>query len=124
MATSSQLKTLIGGLDAEFKKALGECWDYLCNNSFAFGPIDTDAAQTKTTNLYGRYVKVTTSTTANQEVAVAHGLGRIPNVLWNVTSPRAVNSALLPLTITRAADEKRIYMASASTGVTLWLYLE
>lgn len=125
MATSSHAKTLLGGLDAAIKRAVGDVMDYVFNNNFAFGPIDADAAQTKTTNFSGRYVKVTTSGTANQEVAVAHGLGRIPNVIWQVTSPRVVNSRFIgDLTISRAADENRVYLTSASTGVTQWLYLE
>jgi hypothetical protein len=125
MATSSHAKTLLGGLAAEFKRSLGEVLDYVFNGNLAFGPIDSDAAQTKTTNLAGRYVKVTTSATANQEVAVAHGLARIPNVIWQVTSPRVVNSRFLgDLTIARAADERRVYLTSGSTGAVIWLYLE
>ena len=125
MATSSHAKTLLGGLDAAIKRAVGDALDYVFNNNFAFGPIDADAAQTRTTNFAGRYVKVTTPGTANQELAVAHGLGRTPNVVWQVTSPRVVNSRFLgDLTISRAADESRVYLTSASTGATLWLYME
>jgi hypothetical protein len=125
VATSSHAKSLLGGLEADLKKALGNVLDYLCNNSFAFGPIESDAAQTRTTNLYGRYVKVTTHGTANTEAAIAHGLGRTPNVMWQVVSPRVVNATFLgDLSVSRAADDNRIYVKSASTGVTLWLYVE
>jgi hypothetical protein len=125
VATSSFARTLIGGLGADFKKALGEVFDYLLNNSLAFGPIDADAAQTKTTNFLGRYVKVTTSGTANQEAAIAHGLGRTPNVMWQVVSPRVVNARFIgDLTVSRAADDNRLYVTSASTGATVWMYIE
>jgi hypothetical protein len=125
MATSSFARTLIGGLEADIKKALSDVFDYLLNNTLAFGPIEANAAQTKTTNFAGRYVKVVTSGTASQEVAVAHGLGRTPNVMWEVASPRVVNSVLsLNVSFTRAADENRFYVASASTGVTFWVYVE
>lgn len=125
MATSSYAKSLIGGLGAEFKKALGDVFDYLLTNSLSFGPIDSDVAQTKTTNFLGRYVKVTTSPTANVEAAVAHGLGRTPNVMWQVVSPRVVNAIFLgDLQVSRAADEQRIYVKSASTNVTTWMYIE
>lgn len=125
MATSSHAKTLLGGLGAEFKKALGDVLDYVLNNALAFGPIDADTAQTRTTNMAGRYVKVTTSGTANLEFSAVHGLGRVPNVVWQVTSPRVVNSRFLgDLTVSKAADDMRIYMTSGSTGATVWLYLE
>ena len=125
MATSSQARTLLGGLTADIKKALGEVFDYMLNGSLAFGPIDADTAQTRTTNFSGRYVKVTTPGTASQEVAVAHGLGRIPNVVWQVTSPRVVNSRFLgDLTVSRAADDMQVYLTTGSTGATVWLYLE
>jgi hypothetical protein len=75
--------------------------------------------------MYGRYVKVTTHATANTEAAVAHGLGRTPNVMWQVVSPRVVNATFLgDLTVSRAADDNRIYVKSASTGVTTWMYVE
>jgi len=125
MATSSHAKTLLGGIDAALKKALSEVLDYVLNNTMAFGPIEANEPRTKTTNMAGRYLKVTTSGTANQEFSVAHGLGRTPNVIWQVTSPRVVNSRFLgDLTVSRAADEMRLYLTSASTGAVVWVYCE
>lgn len=125
MATSSYARSLIGGLTADLKRALGDVLDYLLTNSLAFGPIEAGDAQTKTTNFAGRYVKVTTGGTANQEFSVVHGLGRTPNVVWAVTSPRVVNSELgVSLIVSRAADDNRLYFKSASTGVTQWVYTE
>ena len=125
MATSSHARALLGGLESAIKKSLGEVVDYVFNNSLAFGPIDANEARTRTTNFYGRYVKVTTHGTANTETAIAHGLGRVPNVCWQVTSPRVVNSRFLgDLTIARAADENRMYLSSGSTGAVVWMYVE
>jgi hypothetical protein len=46
-------------------------------------------------------------------------------VMWQVVTPRIVNSQFLgDLTVSRAADEMRIYFTSASTGVVLHLYVE
>ena len=125
MATSSFARTLLGGVDASLKRVLGEIVDYLLNNSLAFGPIDTTTAQSKTTNFAGRYVKVTTHGTANTEAAIAHGLGRKPHVMWQVIPPSVVNARFIgDLTNSKAADENRIYLTSASTSATTWLMVE
>lgn len=125
MATSSHARTLLGGLDANLKKALGEVSDYIFNNNLAFGPIDANDARTKTTNMAGRYVKVLTSATAGQEFSVAHGLGRAPNVVWPVMHPRVTNSVYLgDLVVSRAADENRIYFTSQMQSATGFLYVE
>jgi len=125
MATSSHGKSLLGGLNADIKRAVGNVLDYLLNNTLAFGPIDNSVTQTKTTNFAGRYVKFTTSAETNQEASAAHGLGRVPNVVWQVLSPRVVNASFVgDLTVSRTADEHRVYFTSASTGVVCWLYIE
>jgi hypothetical protein len=125
MATSSYAKTLLGSLPADMRRAFGEVMDYLLNNSIAFGPIEADQALTRTTNLAGRYVKLTTSTTAGVECSAAHGLGRAPNVVWQVTTPTLVNSRFLgDLTVSRAADATRVYFTSTSVGATVFLYVE
>lgn len=125
MATSSYVKALLGGVPADLKAALLRAFEYVFEKSLEFGPIDSIDAQTATTNFRGRYLRVTTSGTANQEAAIAHGLHRIPNVAWQVVSPRIVNSRFVgDLTISRAADESRIYLTSASTGAVVHLYIE
>lgn len=125
MATSSHAKSLLGGVPADLKAALHKVVEYVFDRTLAFGPISTTDLRTATTNFAGRYLRVTTSGTANQEFSVSHGLGRTPNVCWQVGNPRVVNSRFLgDLAFARAADENRIYMASASTGATLFLYVE
>lgn len=125
MATSSYVKALLGGVPADLKASLLRVFEYVFEKNLEFGPIDADTAQTATTNFRGRYVKVTTSATANQQVAVAHGLNRKPNVMWQVVSPTIVNSRFIgDLTVSRAADDSRIYLTSASTSAVVHLYLE
>lgn len=125
MATSSHAKTLLGGVPAELKTPLHKVVEYIFDRTMAFGPISATDPRTATTNFAGRYLRVTTSGTANQEFTVAHGLGRTPNVCWQVGHPRVVNSRFLgDLTFARAADDNRIYMTSASTGATFFLYCE
>jgi hypothetical protein len=125
MATSSQAKTLLGGIPSDLKSAFARFSEYIFDRNLAFGPVSTTDAQTATANFAGRYLRVTTSDTANQEVAIAHGLGRAPNVMWQVVTPRIVNSRFVgDLTVSRAADDMRIYLTSASTSAVLHLYVE
>lgn len=122
MATSAYVKALLGGVPAELKAALQRSFEYVFDRSFEFGPVDH---QEPSANFRGVYLKVTTSSVANQEVAVAHGLGRTPNVCIPVMKPNAVNSRLVgDLTMARAADASRLYLASASTGAVVYLYAE
>lgn len=125
MATSSQTKALLGGIPSDLKKPLGDAFDYVLNNNIAFGPIDPDTAQTKTTNHYGRYVRIQTPSVSGQEFSAAHGLGRVPNIWWVVGSATAVGSRMLgDLTVSRAADAKRLYFVTTATSVTAFLYVE
>ena len=124
MAQSSYLKTFFGGFPADMKSAMHRAAEYLLDHSLEFGAVDTTKAQSQSRNMRGVYVQVTTSTTANQEVAVAHGLGREPGVCWQVGAPKVVNSQWVNLTFSRAADANRVYVTSASTNATTFLYVE
>ena len=126
MATSSYIRSLLGAVPADMRSAFEKAFAYVFDRNLEFGPVSTTDEQTQTQNFRGRYVKVVTSATANQEVAVAHGLGKTPNVCWQVGNPRVVNSrvAIGDLTISRAADATRFYFTSASTTATTWVYCE
>ena len=125
MATSSYAKTLLGGLPTDLKTAFNKFAEYIFDRTFTFGPVDTSDAQTACQNLAGRFVRVTTAPVANMEVAVAHGLAKAPAMMMQVVSPAIVNSQFLgDLTVSRAADNTRIYLKSASTSVVLHLYCE
>lgn len=122
MATSSYAKSLLGGLGAEFKAAVGKFAEYVFDRNLEFGPV---GHQEPCANFRGIYVSSTTAATANQEFTVAHGLGRTPNVIWQVADPRSVNTRFLgDLTISRAADLNRLYFTSASTSAAFHLYVE
>lgn len=122
MATSSYAKSLLGGIPSELKSAFTRVMEYIFDGNLRFGAIDH---QQRAENFAGVFLNSTTAATANQEFSMLHGLTRVPNVVIPVLDPRAVNARLIgDLTISRAADEMRVYFTSASTGAAFTIYLE
>lgn len=76
------------------------------------------------TNFHGNLVPLTTAANSGDEVAVAHGLGRVPRTLFNLVGLDTVNATLVPLTVTRAADATYLYLSSPVTDAATWVYVE
>jgi hypothetical protein len=124
MATSSYAKSFFGSLPADIKTAMHKFSEYVFDRSLEFGPVDPNETTSAATNFRGRWVKAVTSTSANTEFSVAHGLGKAPNVFWPIGNPRSVNSVVPTLTVSRAADMSRLYLTSPTTGAVVFLYVE
>lgn len=122
MANSSFAKSLLGGLQADIKSALGKVMEFVLDGNLRFGAIDH---QQRAENFAGVYLRSTTASVANQEFSIVHGLSRVPNVVIPLLDPRVVNSRLIgDLTVSRAADMSRVYFASASTSAAFCVYVE
>ena len=80
--------------------------------------------QTRSKNWASYYLTGTTSTTADQEFSIAHGLGRAPYVILPVLDAQTVNARAVRLKTTRAADSQRIYLSSPETGAAITLLVE
>ena len=110
MASKGYIAAILNQLEANIKKALQPAFDHVLDD-FVIG------SATKAANF--RWVKVagTTHADANTEFTIAHGLGTTP--LWVIPVLRLdqVNTQLVNLAVSRAPDEQRIYLTSASTGV-------
>src|SRR5438132_1133390 len=61
-------------------------------------------------------VPFTTSGTANQEIAIAHQLNRVPVGFMNVV-PLLVNYTTVSLTVTKAPDATNLYLKTPTTNV-------
>jgi hypothetical protein len=85
------------------------------------GPVEH---QTKLENFARYYVNSTTSSTANNEFSVQHGLGRAPYALRQVMALDQVGAKLVNLEVSRVADSQRVYLKSPSTAVPMTLELE
>lgn len=64
------------------------------------------------TNIGGGFFHGTTPATPGDEFSIEHGFGRIPYLALPVLRLDAVGSSVVPVTVARAADVKRIYLTS------------
>lgn len=120
MANPAYIESLTAGLDSPTRLAFKRVFDYVLRN-LRFGPV---VHQDRTENLQAYYLSSTTPATANEEFTIAHGLARTPYVLIPVLGLDAVNSQIVPLTVSRAADEYRIYLKSSSTSAAIAVMVE
>jgi hypothetical protein len=75
-------------------------------------------------NFGGGFFQGTTAAMADTEFTIAHGFGRTPYLAWPVLPLDQVGTRLVDLAVTRAADDKRIYLSSSVTDAALTLAIE
>src|SRR3990167_2480475 len=120
VAAPGGLQSLIGGLGEKTKKALNELLIAWVPNS-RFGPV---AHQKKSENFQAYYVSSTTSSTADEEFSVLHGLGRAPYLIGPLVPVDSRGGRTVRLRVTRAADAQRVYLASPETSAQVTLLVE
>src|SRR3990172_785306 len=86
-----------------------------------FGPVDSAKAE----NFNGFNVTSTTATSTS-EFSIEHGMGRAPYRAMPALDLNVIGASIVPLTVTRAADHRRIYVKTdaGSTGREFSLYVE
>jgi hypothetical protein len=114
---SGYVDTLLNALPADMKRVLTQVFEYTSNNwKVGTGP--------RATNAQWYRFESTTASVANTEFTVRHGLGAAPHTLIPVLDVTQTGASLVPLTVTRAADAERLYLASSSTSVAVTFFLE
>lgn len=120
MADASYIKSLFSGTDDAVKKAADQAFTYVLGNLTLGAP--EDARRSKNFQWY--WFEATTSSVANQEFSVSHGLGRVPQVVIPILPLASVGARVVDLQVSRAADVNRIYLKSSSTSAALMLLVE
>jgi len=120
MADSSYVKSLFGTVAADIRLAADRAFTYVLAN-LRFGAVEH---QTRATNFQAYWLTGTTSSNANAEFSIAHGLGRTPVVAFPVLPLNSENAQTVPLTVSRAADAQRVYLKSSSTSAAIALLVE
>lgn len=75
-------------------------------------------------NFGGGFFTGTTAATPGDEFTIAHGFGRVPYLLLPVLPLDTVGAQIVPLEVTRVADEKRIYLTSTVASAPIVLAVE
>ena len=120
MANIGYVRSLLGGLATQERRTFGDVFDYVLNNL----RIGLPGHQKRAENLQLVQLNATTPGTAGEEFSIAHGIGAAPRVLFPCLDLHTVGAQLIPLQVSRAADENRVYFTSASTGATITVFVE
>lgn len=75
-------------------------------------------------NFGGGFFGATTSATPDREFVVPHSFGRPPYLLIPVLPLDTVGATIVPLTITRTADSRNVYLSSSEASAPVYFYLE
>lgn len=115
----------IGGLSQEKDKPIWKRIFREVLKLISFGPVDATAGQKASTNLRGHlYGPVVTPAVANTEFSFVHRFLGAPYLVIPVLPLDQVNAEIVPLTVSRAADARRVYLKSSETNATIFLYCE
>lgn len=120
MSALGGLEALLGGLETPTKKILTELLRAMVPFN-RFGPVDTAKAE----NFNGFKVTSTTATSTG-EFSIEHGMGRTPYVMIPIADLTSSGASIVPLTVTRPADARRVYLKTdaGSTNKVIHVYLE
>lgn len=121
MARSTFVDALLGGLAADMRSALKRVFEYVLDGNLRSGPV---AHQTRAENFAWVYLNSTTPSTANTEFSILHGLDSAPSVLFPCLDLTAVGAQMVPLTVSKAPDSKRVYLKSSSTNAVITVRVE
>lgn len=117
MAQKGYVDQLINALPSDLRYPLTQAFHYVMD-SWRLGT----AAKAENAQLFR--VSGITHGTANTEFSVKHGLDSVPTQIVPILDLSVVNSQLVPLQVSRAADLDRIYLKSSSTNAAFVVLVE
>ena len=120
MADIGGVKAAISGLPAEQKKALEAAFTYVLNNLRVGLPGHLERGE----NLQWIQLDGITSSVANQEFSIPHGLSVAPRVAFPCLDLTSSGTQLISVSNARVADTKRVYLRSASTSAAFTIFIE
>lgn len=117
MASKGRIDVALNALPTEYRVPLRDAFYHLLDD-WRLG--DGDKAE----NARWYAVESTTSSVANTEFAVAHGMESAPGRFIPVLRLNEVGDQVVPLVVSRAADAQYVYFKSSSTSAVFSGYFE
>jgi hypothetical protein len=114
------VRSYLGGLPDNVKKALGDIFTYVLPNIRVGLPGHQKPAE----NLAWIQLNGTTPSTGLTEFSIAHGLGGAPRVAFPCLDLTSSGTQLIPLICSRPADSRRVYLRSTSTSASFTVFVE
>lgn len=111
---------MLNSLEEGVKRILNPTFEYVLDN-MRFGYPEPG---TRAENFSIFWFTATTSSVANTEFSIEHGLNVIPVSIHQSLPGDVVGASLVNLTTTRAADGRRVYLSSPSTSAVIYVGLE
>jgi hypothetical protein len=117
VASKGYVQSLINRLDDKIRVSLNYVFDHVLDN----GQIGAVEHGKKAINFRWYRLDATTSTAANTEFSIMHGLGVAPFHVLPLTSSGV---QMVRLRVTRAADASRLYLSSPDTNAAISVLVE
>lgn len=117
MASKGLIDVALNSLPQELRKPLQDAFYHILDD-WRLG--DGDKAE----NARWYAIEATTSSVANTEFAVVHGMESAPGRFVPVLRLNEVGDQLIPLVVSRAADGQYVYFKSSSTSAVFSGYFE
>ena len=120
MASKGYLESLLNALPDDVKGPVMQAVRELATN-LTIGLPDTTK---KATNFRWTRFDAVTSSVANTEFSIHHGVGSLPLVCWPVMFLDSSGGQSVRLKVTKPADAQRIYLSSPDTGASVSILAE
>lgn len=120
MARASYIKALIASLPEDHRRAISGAFEYVLDNLRWGRPEHAERAE----NGQQYYYEAVTASVANAEFQIEHGLAAPPYLIVPVLPLDMVGAEIVPLQVTRVADDQRIYLSSPTTDAVIRVMVE
>jgi len=120
MASIGYVRGLLGGLQSEMRRVFIVVFEHVLGNLRAGLP----GHQKRAENFAWVQLDGTTHATAGTEFSIEHGIETAPRVAFPCLDLTKANAQMVPLVTARAADDRRVYLKSSSTGAAFTLFVE
>jgi len=124
MANLGLVQSYLSSVPATQRPALLQAFLEVLQNFTAGRPEPGVTQIERACNLRWYPVSFVTSSVANREVAIPHGLPTAPYLVIPVLDPTEVGGQLVPLKVTRIADNEFVYLSSSVTNATVTIFVE